>query len=365
MKLKPAYFLRCVIPFLVLTVTAELLSRWLLSINSVQLRVFNSSRYAQLAGWVYTRPDLESYRSTIDVFDSITGWSPRLSSDKFPYATGTFTTDNCGVRQNLNSHLQHDTSAIRIVTIGDSFTFGEDESDENTYPAQMELMLDSCKVYNLGVHGFGLDQMLLHLRKHIKRIKPQIAVISFIAQDIDRATTSYTNYLKPMYVKHEGKWLLNNCPVQRPEEVIQQYSFRSSLVMLVYMVYHRFDGSDENEQYYNKPEERVELVKMILTEMNREFLAAGTQPVYCLIPYPNSYHDAYVKQLHPYWQKATQQICAEMHAPFFVLDTCFDAKADTETREMKEGHWRKKQNRIIAECLAAFIRSHVLGKPQP
>ena len=49
--------------------------------------------------------------------------------------------------------------------LGDSFTFGEDVGDDETYSHHLEQLLPGTEVINLGVHGYGHDQMLIYLRE--------------------------------------------------------------------------------------------------------------------------------------------------------------------------------------------------------
>ena len=59
----------------------------------------------------------------------------------------------------------------RIVFLGDSFTFGTGVEAEETFAARVEAEL-GIRSYNLGVTGFGIDQMLLTLRHYGLQLKP-------------------------------------------------------------------------------------------------------------------------------------------------------------------------------------------------
>lgn len=69
-----------------------------------------------------------------------------------------------------------------IFCMGDSFTYGIGTGFYNSYPAQMEKMLNNhfkgkkVKVFNLGVPGYNSAQILDLLGKNIKNIHPDIII---------------------------------------------------------------------------------------------------------------------------------------------------------------------------------------------
>lgn len=339
---------------------AELTARLVLSVEVVQNKLFTTNQYAMKVGWVHNRPDLLPYRISIDVYDSINGWSGKPNCLNTPYSGGTFSSDAHGLRINPKHKVSEDSNTIRIMTVGDSFTFGEEESDENTYPAQLETRLSNCKIYNIGVHGYGIDQMLLHMRQHINRVKPHVVVFSFIAEDVDRATSAFTNYIKPAFVPNGKKWELRNYPVMPPDEVIRKYKFSSKLLMLVNLLLNRVLHFEKEEYYYLNDEQRLSLFEMILSSVNREITKAGAVPVFCLIPYPTSYTYAYSRQSHIYWQRMTDSLCAQMNTNYFPLDSSFEKMVDINHLPRQHGHWLKQENGYVADCIAAYLNQKVI-----
>jgi hypothetical protein len=76
-------------------------------------------------------------------------------------------------------------SAAPILAVGDSFTFGDEVSDGQTWPAQLQ-QLTGRQVLNGGVSGYGFDQTVLRAEQLAQRYKPSAVVVSFIADDIRR-----------------------------------------------------------------------------------------------------------------------------------------------------------------------------------
>lgn len=74
---------------------------------------------------------------------------------------------------------------VRVVCSGDSFTFGFGVSDDETWCHQLE-KLGHWNTVNMGLNGYGLDQIFLRYRRDSPKIAHQIHILGFIYDDIDR-----------------------------------------------------------------------------------------------------------------------------------------------------------------------------------
>ncbi len=92
------------------------------------------------------------------------GWIPRAgASGKNNYWGTEVTIGSEGLRSNgESSPLPAKQGETTILTVGDSFTFGDEVSDTETWPAQLQ-QLSGIRVLNGGVSGYGLDQAVLRL----------------------------------------------------------------------------------------------------------------------------------------------------------------------------------------------------------
>ena len=80
------------------------------------------------------------------------------------------------------------------MLLGDSFLFGILLDAQETIPAFLERKLSGYELYNLGIPGWGLDQMYLSYKKYVTLIKPQIIVLLYIDDDLSR---SYEAFREP------------------------------------------------------------------------------------------------------------------------------------------------------------------------
>src|SRR5262245_30306251 len=72
-----------------------------------------------------------------------------------------------------------------ILAVGDSFTFGEDVSDPEIWPSTLQGRTGR-RVLNGGVSGYGLDQIVLRAEMLAALYKPDVIIVGFIADDIER-----------------------------------------------------------------------------------------------------------------------------------------------------------------------------------
>ena len=63
-------------------------------------------------------------------------------------------------------------SRLRIVVLGDSFTWGHGVEDEGLFTRLLEDRLPGTEVWNLGGSAYSTEQELLLLRKESRRIDP-------------------------------------------------------------------------------------------------------------------------------------------------------------------------------------------------
>ena len=82
-----------------------------------------------------------------------------------------------------------DTSGLRILLIGDSFTFGWGLEDSQTFAHFLQLNLDRLseyrvKVLNGGVVGWGSTQEIMYLERNYEALQPDIVIATFVSNDI-------------------------------------------------------------------------------------------------------------------------------------------------------------------------------------
>jgi len=102
-----------------------------------------------------------------------------------------------------------------ILAAGDSFTFGDEVSDHETWPARLEQRLGR-PVLNGGVFGYGLDQIVLRAEQLLERTGANSLVVSFTADDVQRCEYAYRYAWKPWFAVEDGALALRGVPVPAP-----------------------------------------------------------------------------------------------------------------------------------------------------
>ncbi|MDH5750174.1 MAG: hypothetical protein OEY85_12765, partial [Rhodospirillales bacterium] len=93
----------------------------------------------------------------------------------------------------------------RLLAVGDSFTFGAQVADAETWPAALERIL-SAPVVNAGVNGYGFAQAALRGRLLLAEHAYDLVILSAYAPDDflrDRLLTRYSSR-KPAWVERDG-----------------------------------------------------------------------------------------------------------------------------------------------------------------
>ena len=102
-----------------------------------------------------------------------------------------------------------------ILALGDSYTFGEEVGDTETWPAQLEGLIGR-RVLNGGVSGYGFDQIVLRTEQLAERHKPSMVIVGFIADDIRRTEMRRLwGRDKPWFGLVAGELALQGAPVPK------------------------------------------------------------------------------------------------------------------------------------------------------
>ena len=191
----------------------ESIKRSLLILASilVGLMVLEVGLRASTWGYLFTWPNFVLDARTVlaerdrgrYVHDDRLGYLPRAG-----YAAPGLTIEADGLRR-----TGEQTADAPILAVGDSFTFGDEVNDGQTWPAQLQL-LTGRRVLNAGVSGYGFDQIVLRAEQLAAKYKPAVIVISFIADDIRRTEMRRLwSADKPWFDLDKDQLILRGVPV--------------------------------------------------------------------------------------------------------------------------------------------------------
>jgi hypothetical protein len=106
----------------------------------------------------------------------------------------------------------------KIVLAGDSYTFGAGVDVEQTFGALLQQQSPDRVVYNLGMPGFGVDQVWMSVRHQASPLRPDLVVVGIVDADFDRSQIPYREaegFNKPTF-KLAGGQLVQRTREQAP-----------------------------------------------------------------------------------------------------------------------------------------------------
>lgn len=286
------------------------------------------------------------------------GWSlaPKLR-DLPVFAGKKLSSSSRGLRGAREPVIPKNADTLRIALFGDSFTFGEDVGDEETFGHQMERLFEdtataaspTVEVLNFGVHGYGHDQMLLYLREALPIYQPDIVILGYVSDDSLRNMTTFRDFAKPRFRLDNGELVLEGVPVPTPAALIASQRFHSRLFDLLTMAATRLAF-----RWGDRAAEVDRLTDALLSEIARETRGAGARPVFALLP---AFSELSAPDAAPLPAEAMVMDIAEReNIPCLRLRPLFLQRARLGAELNKVGHWGPREHQLAAAGLVDFLR---------
>ena len=137
-------------------------------------------------------------RYSFDVHHPVCGWATKPNVTNLTvFGDEMLNTNSKGLRGRKEYGYTRNEATLRILLLGDSFSFGEGVSDHETFAQRLEDRFPNLEVINLGVHGYAHDQMLLALKEVGVKYKPDVVMLGFIGADMKRNSEKFRDYAKP------------------------------------------------------------------------------------------------------------------------------------------------------------------------
>ena len=331
---------------LFLAFVAEIVLRLALSSPEMIGRLGGETEASWEAMWLSRHNrDTEIYYQ-FDRFHERRGWASRpLLRDQRVFGDEVLNTNSAGFRGTREFAFEKAPGTFRIAVLGDSFTFGDEVSDHEAYPAQLHALLPRAEIINMGVHGYGHDQMLLLFEDEGVRYRPDLVILGFVAADMYRNLLAFRDYAKPSFVLVESALVLRGVPVPPPEQFLRERSFQPKLVGVFQLLKERFMRDRDALR-----ERAEQLTAAILDRLAEGCRASGAALVLFYIPVPGE-----AKGETTPW--AAERAFFETYCSGNRQVSCGSALSAIR-EEIARGrkfeptpHWDSAGNRVIAESL--------------
>lgn len=234
--------------------------------------------------FLYTQFDTEDYfliehrnedrwrvRSNSSYYDidPILGWSWKEN-----ISIGCYKTEENGA-QDYNS--QFDDTSIKILFFGDSFTESISCSN-NTIPAKLERNI-GIDTLNLGVGGYGFDQIFLKFNNTYKKFNDSIILIGLLYSNLDRSILKFRWNQKPYFeISEDSNLILKGVPVSDDPNEIFDKSKPKIKSYLFNLFYYSDFGRNFFEEFRLKQEtKRIDDIKNINEKIFYEMINIKNQ----------------------------------------------------------------------------------------
>jgi hypothetical protein len=167
-------------------------------------------------------------------YHSTRGWivRPDITNKKI-FDNKILNTNSKGIRGKIEYSYEKNPNRTRILILGDSFTFGSDVSDTETYPYYLQKMLPNSEILNFGEPAYGHDQMLIYLLEEGLKYHPDIVLLGYGHWDNERNLSEFFYQAKPRFYFNNNRLVLSNSPVHTQKWYFKHEFLRSRFLDLI------------------------------------------------------------------------------------------------------------------------------------
>ena len=336
--------------FVFLAFLIEGSARLAFSIPQIGKRLEANEDYTYRRNWVreHQKSGTATFYSS-DMYDSSKGWMPKPNLKDVKVSDNKIlNTNSKGLRGKRDFPYAKDKNRLRILILGDSFTFGDEVSDDETYSHYLQTMLPNTEVINMGVHGYGHDQMLLLFKEEGVKYEPDIVILGFLALDMSRNLLRFRDFAKPRFVLDKGALKLTGTPVPRPEEILQWDWVRPRVVDLFSLLQHRIEKTSGLQK-----KEMEEITAAILADLIRTSESIRAVPILAYLPRGKEIAmDITLTEDEAFMFSLCQ---SNKKAQCFSTRPRFAEKIARGERFKSSGHWEPAGHLTVAEAIQRYL----------
>lgn len=154
---------------------------------------------------------------SIDKFHPALGWTLKQNLDIIDALGNRVTSNSKGIRGKKEFDIEKG-EATRVLTLGDSFAFGQCVADDETFSSYLEQLDRGIEAINMGNHAYGTDQQLLKLKNEGMQYEPDIIILGFVNENLERNRLKFRDFAKPKFLLKDGELILQDSHIKSPEE---------------------------------------------------------------------------------------------------------------------------------------------------
>jgi lysophospholipase L1-like esterase len=344
-----------------------------LMVASIALACLVGEGVLRIGEHPWAKPVLKTWIEPADVL----GWRLPPNFEGRGIFSEYIRTNAEGLRDVEHSYKK-EQGTLRILGIGDSFTFGWGVQLEETFMKQLEKQLDGVagrKVETIvaGVPGYGLNQYYIYLKYYGVKYHPDIVVIAYFTDDLP---TSLVESLPPFETFKDGlmykggvwhhsrlyNFITTAAGIIRVRNRPTTIDYLSDLEARrgEWSSYERLLTCDEDETEHKKmcdedetEDKRIRLLEEYLTRI--QAITSEIDATFMLMFIPDIAH-----LYHPEYQSINRVLArlARAHnVPFVDMTPIFEASSDPRTNYLwpRDAHTNRNGHFQIANALKHLI----------
>jgi hypothetical protein len=340
-----------------LLVFVEVAMRLVVSVTPIFKRRRASDDSSLRIAWVKLHGNRPDFNQKYYIFDPTRGWAVKYSVRDMNVFNGKIVNSNSkGLRGKTEYEYDRQPGKHRILVLGDSFTFGDDVSDDETYAHCLESLLPGTEVLNLGVAGYGQDQMLLYLKEEGVKYHPDVVILGYVWWDLARNLWTFADYAKPKFeLLRDGSLRLTNVPVPPPDVILHQEFYRSKALDLWVILRERFRWWLGLNQKKGE-----ELAAAIFDQVVSTTRGMGAVPVFVYLPVLNEISDP--KETMNANEQYLDLYCRDRGVACLFLRQRFreEIQKGVKFNPGPTGHWQSTAHMIAARRIQEYLAENSL-----
>jgi lysophospholipase L1-like esterase len=256
---------------------------------------------------------------------------------------------------------------VRILAVGDSFTYGHGVQDDETYPAVLERLLRArghdARVLNAGVPGYSTDQEYAYVLRDGLQLAPDLLLLGVHCSDVS------DNYESSLYDFADGRLIRRGAGSTRMYQLgsvvglIPPWVRRSATFELLVAGFDWHDSAPARPTVADLDAWSYAKMRVELSDVQTRAAAIGTQFAVVLMPCKKALA---VAAPDPYGPLARDLVVAGI--PLLESATALRrSRADlTSLFFHADPHLNADGDRALAGAIAAFVEEHRLlaGAPR-
>lgn len=301
-------------------------------------------------------------------YDELLGWTntPNGTSEGIFGPKTRVTINSQSFRAESDYYREVPPGKLRIICSGDSFAFGSEVTDQDTWCHQLTRVDQRLETINMGVGGYGVDQSYLRYQRDGEPFKHDVHLFTFITEDFRRMRNGWFGfYGKPKLRLNNGTLKVENVPVYRQSYPVRlmvnlsKETERLRSVELGKAILRRMWDPAPQQKEMTDDEVRSMAVRVFeeLQRLNRE-----RQSVLVLVYLPIA--TDYYKRDSNVWRRYIKNAALERRIPFLDVVEKFRSLEAEQVEELYvrpwSGHFSPRGNKY----LATFLREQLGVIPQ-